>query len=90
MNKGDLIDSIAKQTGSTKTDAASALDAVLDAITGSLMTGERVSLPGFGSFEVKQRAARDGRNPATGAKIKIKAKKVVKFNTGKKLDEAVN
>jgi len=90
MNKGDLVDSIAKQTGSTKTDAASALDAVLDAVTGALMTGDRVSLPGFGSFEVKQRAARDGRNPATGAKIRIKAKKVVKFNTGKKLDEAVN
>lgn len=90
MNKGDLVDSIAKQTGSTKTDAAAALDAVLDAITGSLMKMERVSLPGFGSFEVKQRAAREGRNPATGAKIKIKAKKVVKFNTGKKLDDAVN
>ncbi len=90
MNKGDLIDSIAKQTGFTKTDSGSALDAVLDAVTGALMTGDRVSLPGFGSFEVKQRSAREGRNPATGAKIKIKAKKVVKFNTGKKLDDAVN
>jgi DNA-binding protein HU-beta len=90
MNKGDLIDSIAKQTGFTKTDSGAALDAVLDAVTGALMTGDRVSLPGFGSFEVKQRSAREGRNPATGAKIKIKAKKVVKFNTGKKLDDSVN
>ena len=90
MNKGDLIDSIAKQTGSTKTDAASALDAMLDAITGSLKAGQRVSLPGFGSFDTKRREAREGRNPATGAKIQIKAKTVVKFNTGKGLGEAVN
>ena len=90
MNKGDLIDSIAKQTGSTKTDAAAALDATIDAITGSLKMGQRVSLPGFGSFDTKRREARDGRNPATGEKIRIKAKTVVKFSTGKGLDEAVN
>ncbi len=90
MNKGELIDSIAKQTGFTKTDSAAALDAVIDAISGSLKMGQRVSLPGFGSFDTKRRPAREGRNPATGAKIKIKAKTVVKFSPGKALDEAVN
>lgn len=90
MNKGDLIDKIAKRTGSTKTDAASALDAVLDVVSGALASGERVSLPGFGSFDVKRRDAREGRNPATGQKIKIKAKNVIKFNSGKKLEEMIN
>lgn len=90
MNKGDLIDAIAKRTGSTKTDAASALESTLEAITGALAAGQRVSLPGFGSFDVKRRDARDGRNPATGEKIRIKAKNVIKFNTGKKLDDMVN
>lgn len=90
MNKGDLIDSIAKRTGSTKVDAGAALEATLESIQGALMMGQRVSLPGFGSFEVKRRPAREGRNPATGAKIKIKAKNVVKFNSGKKLDDGIN
>ncbi len=90
MNKGDLIESIAKQTGSTKADAGRALDAVLDAVTGSLMTGEKVSLPGFGTFSTKRREARNGRNPSTGETIKIKAKTQVKFSAGKKLDESVN
>ncbi len=90
MNKGELIDSVAQQSGLTKTDSAKAVDAVLDAITGSLMKGEKVSLPGFGTFSTSKRAARDGRNPATGATIKIKAKTVAKFKAGKKLDAAVN
>lgn len=90
MNKGDLIESIAKQTGSTKADAGRALDAVLDAVTGSLMSGEKVSLPGFGTFSTKRREARNGRNPSTGETIRIKAKTQVKFSAGKKLDEAVN
>ncbi len=90
MNKGDLIDSIAKQSGLTKADSARALDATLDAVTGSLMKGERVTLPGFGTFSTSKRAARKGRNPQTGAEIQIKAKTVARFKAGKKLSSAVN
>ena len=90
MNKGDLIDSVATQSGLTKTDAAKAVDAVLDAITGSLMQGSKVTLPGFGTFSTSKRAARTGRNPSTGETIKIKAKTVAKFKPGSKLTDAVN
>jgi DNA-binding protein HU-beta len=90
MNKGDLIESIAKQSGLTKADSGRALDATLDAITGSLMQGERVSLPGFGTFSTSKRAARTGRNPQTGASIKIKARTVARFKAGTKLSSAVN
>ena len=90
MNKGDLIESIAKQSGLTKADSGRALDATLDAITGSLMQGERVSLPGFGTFSTSKRAARTGRNPQTGASIKIKARTVARFKAGIKLSSAVN
>ncbi|MBX2845173.1 MAG: HU family DNA-binding protein [Saprospiraceae bacterium] len=90
MNKGDLVASIAKQSGLTKADSARALDATLDAITGSLMSGNRVTLPGFGTFSTSKRAARTGRNPQTGKEIKIKAKTVAKFKAGKKLADAVN
>ncbi len=90
MNKGDLIESVATQSGLTKADSARAVDATLDAITGSLMKGEKVTLPGFGTFSTSKRAARTGRNPATGAVIKIKAKTVAKFKAGSKLTEAVN
>lgn len=90
MNKGDLIESVANQSGLTKADAARAVDAVLDAITGSLMQGNKVTLPGFGTFSTSKRAARTGRNPSTGATIKIKAKTIAKFKPGSKLTDAVN
>ena len=90
MNKGELIDSIASQAGLTKADSARALDAVLDAITGTLMRGDKVTLPGFGTFSVSRRAARSGRNPQTGETIKIKARTVAKFKAGKNLSDAVN
>ncbi len=90
MNKGELIESIAKQSGLTKADSQRALDATLDAIQGSLMQGERVSIPGFGSFSTSERKARMGRNPQTGEKIKIEARTVAKFKAGKNLSEAVN
>ena len=90
MNKGELIDSIATQSGLTKADAARALDATLDAVTGTLMAGDKVTLPGFGTFSTSDRAARSGRNPQTGATIKIKARTVAKFKAGKNLSDAVN
>ncbi|MCL4161249.1 UNVERIFIED_CONTAM: hypothetical protein GTU68_043355 [Idotea baltica] len=90
MNKGELIDSIANQSGLTKADSARALDATLDAITGTLMTGDKVTLPGFGTFSTSDRAARSGRNPQTGETIKIKARTVAKFKAGKNLSDSVN
>ncbi len=90
MNKGELIDSIAKQSGLTKADSARALDATLDAITASLMKHDKVTLPGFGTFSTSKRAARTGRNPQTGKEIKIKAKTVAKFKAGSRLADAVN
>lgn len=90
MNKGDLIDSIAKQSGLSKADAGRALDACLDAITGSLMQGDRVSLPGFGTYSTTKRAARTGRNPQTGETIKIKARTAVSFKPSSRLKDAVN
>ncbi len=90
MNKGDLIESVANQAGLTKADSARAVDAVLDAITESLTQGTKVTLPGFGTFSTSKRAARSGRNPSTGATIKIKAKTIAKFKPGSKLTDAVN
>ena len=90
MNKSDLIESMATNAGISKAAAGKALDAMMKSITGELMTGGRVSLVGFGSFSVSARAARDGRNPQTGATIKIPARKVVKFKAGSELKESVN
>ena len=90
MNKGDLIDSVADHSGLTKADASKAVDAVLDTVTGALKKGDKVTLPGFGTFSTSKRAARSGRNPATGQTIQIKAKTVAKFKAGSKLTEAVN
>ncbi len=89
-SKGDLVASMAAQTGATKKMAADMLDAMLDAVTGELMKGGSVTLTGFGTFKVSHRAARNGVNPATGAKIKIAARKAPVFKAGKKLKEAVN
>jgi len=89
MNKAQLIDAIAKDANLTKADAKRALDAFIDATTGTLKDGGRVALVGFGSFSVSERNARTGRNPQTGAPIKISAKKVVKFKAGTELSDSV-
>jgi DNA-binding protein HU-beta len=90
MNKSDLIDSIAASTGLTKADAGRALDAATGAIAKALKTGQSVSLVGFGTFTVKHRAARTGRNPRTGANIRIAASNNPSFKAGKALKDAVN
>ena len=89
MNKGDLVNEVAKVL-STKKDAQNAVDCVLDTIVGSLQKGSDVTLVGFGTFKVASRKARQGRNPQTGAVIQIKASKVPKFVPGKAFKEAVN
>ncbi|MDR2064395.1 MAG: HU family DNA-binding protein [Prevotellaceae bacterium] len=85
MNKAELIDAIATNADLTKVDSKKALDAFIDAVKAALKKGERVALVGFGSFAVSKRSARTGRNPRTGAAIKIAAKKVVKFKPGSEL-----
>lgn len=90
MNKQELIASIADKASMTKADAARALDATVAAVTDALKQGDAVTLVGFGSFYVGERAARTGRNPRTGKNIKIKAAKVPKFRAGKGLKDAVN
>ena len=89
MNKGELIAKIA-EAGLTKKDAGVALDATLSAISDALKAGDSVQLIGFGTFAVKERAAREGRNPATGEKMKIKASKTPAFKPGKALKDKVN
>ena len=88
MNKGDLIEVVAKVTN-TKKEASGAVDCVLEAITKSLKKKQAVTLIGFGTFAVSKRKARTGRNPQTGAKIKIKARNVPVFKPGKALKDAV-
>lgn len=90
MNKNDLVDAVAESTGTTKADAAKAVDGVFDAITNALRGSDTVQLVGFGSFSVSNRAARQGRNPRTGAPIQIAASKQPKFKAGKALKDAVN
>ncbi|MGL4767066.1 MAG: HU family DNA-binding protein [Formosimonas sp.] len=90
MNKSELVDFIAGEAEITKAAAARALEAVTTAVKKSLKKGEDVTLVGFGTFSVGKRAARVGRNPQTGAEIKIKAAKVPKFKPGKGLKDAVN
>lgn len=85
MNKAELIDAIASESKLTKADAQRAVDGLVDATTKALKKGDRITLVGFGSFSVAKRAARTGRNPQTGATIKIAAKKVVKFKAGAEL-----
>ena len=89
MNRTELIDLISEKAELTKASASRALDALLEGVTVSLQNGDPVVLVNFGTFTVKQRAAREGRNPSTGEKIKIKAAKVVGFKAGKALKEAV-
>jgi DNA-binding protein HU-beta len=90
VNKGDLVEKVAKEVGITKTQADCALNCLLDIVTAELKKGGRVTLVGFGTFAVGARKARTGRNPQTGAAIKIPAKKVVKFSVGAELKGAVN
>ena len=89
MNKSDLIDGMAEDAGITKAAAKKALESFLGNVEKSLKKGNRVSLVGFGSWSVSRRAAREGRNPQTGATIKIAAKKVAKFKAGKALADQV-
>ena len=90
MNKSELIDAIAADAGLSKAEAGKSLDATLSAVTGALKGGDSVSLVGFGTVQVKDRAARSGRNPQTGATIQIAAAKVPGFKAGKALKDAVN
>ncbi|TCS78210.1 HU family DNA-binding protein [Pectinatus cerevisiiphilus] len=90
MNKAELVTEVSQKMDTTKKDAEIALNAVLAAIEESLVKGDNVQLIGFGTFEVKARAARKGRNPQTGAEIKIPASKTATFKIGKKLKEKIN
>jgi len=90
MNKSELISAIAESSGLSKAAAGRALDATVTAITESLAKGEPVTLIGFGTFEVRDRAARTGRNPRTGEELQIKASKNPAFKAGKALKNAVN
>ena len=90
MNKSELIAAIAAKTGATKKDAEATLNAFVDVVTESLVKGDKVQLVGFGSFEVRKRAARKGRNPQTKEEIKIPATKAPVFKAGKALKELVN
>ena len=90
MNKTELIDAMSADAGISKAAAKKSLESFLSSVGGTLKKGGRVSLVGFGSWSVSRRAARDGRNPQTGATIKIKAKNVVKFKAGAELSGSVN
>ena len=90
MNKSQLIDQIAASADISKAASGRALDALTDAITAALKEGDQVALVGFGTFSVRERAARSGRNPQTGATIQIPAANVPKFRAGKALKESVN
>ena len=90
MNKAELIDAIADSADLSKASAARALDSAIDSITKALKKGDSVTLVGFGTFSVRKRAARTGRNPRTGETIKIKASKVPGFKAGKALKDAIN
>lgn len=90
MNKSDLIAAVAAKTGETKKNAEASINAMIDVIAETLANGDKIQLVGFGSFEVRQRAARKGRNPQTGKEMKIDAKKAPVFKAGKALKDAVN
>ena len=90
MNKTELIDSMAAKTGLTKKNAEAALNAFVETVSEELTKGEKVSLVGFGTFEVSERAEREGRNPQTGETMKIAASKAPKFKAGKALKDQLN
>ena len=90
MNKTQLVEAVAKEARLSKTDAASAVDALIDTVQKSLKKGDDVSITGFGKFSVTKRSRRTGRNPATGEQITIKASKTPRFSAGATLRQAVN
>ena len=90
MNKTELVAAMAKQTNLSKKDAEAALKAFIDVVSEELKKGEKVQLVGFGTFEVSERAAREGRNPQTGETMEIKASKTPKFKAGKALKDMMN
>ncbi|MBA4495366.1 HU family DNA-binding protein [Paenactinomyces guangxiensis] len=90
MNKTELVERVAESTGKTKKEASLVVETVLQTISEALQNGEKVTLIGFGNFEVRERAARTGRNPQTGEEIQIEASKVPAFKPGKQLKELVN
>ncbi len=90
MNKTELVAAIAENAGLTKADSEKALKAFIDAVEGALKAGDKVQLVGFGTFEVKETAARTGHNPRTGETLKIKASKAPKFKAGKAFKDALN
>jgi len=90
MKKAELVEAIAQKAGLSKADANRALDATFEVITKALKKGERVPVAGFGTFNVSKRKAREGRNPQTGATVKIPARKAVTFKAGTALKDAVN
>ncbi|HEY8338832.1 MAG TPA: HU family DNA-binding protein [Egibacteraceae bacterium] len=90
MNRSELIDSVAQSSGLSKADAQRALDAVLDTIQKTVAKGDRVALTGFGTFELRERAARTGRNPQTGETMQVAASKAPAFKAGKSFKELVN
>jgi DNA-binding protein HU-beta len=90
MNKAELIDAVAGEANLSKAEAGRAIDAVVDSISSALAKGQQVSVVGFGTFSVKHRAARSGRNPRTGETIQIAASNVPGFKAGKALKDAVN
>lgn len=90
MNKAELIEAVAAESGLSKADAKRALDAFVSTTASALKSGDRVALVGFGSFSLSERSARKGRNPQTGKEIQIAAKKIVKFKAGAELSGSVN
>ena len=90
MNKSQLAEAAAERSGLSKGEATKALDAVLDSITSALQSGEKVSLTGFGTFEVRDRAARTARNPQTGQEMQVAASKAPAFKAGKGFKDAIN
>jgi len=90
MNKAEFVDSVAAKAGMSKQDAGTAVDAVLDSLTDAMKGGNQITLIGFGTFLVRERDARTGRNPRTGEAIQIAASKVPSFKAGKALKDAVN
>jgi DNA-binding protein HU-beta len=90
MNKAELIEAMAESADISKAAAGRALDGMVEAVTKTMQAGDTLSLVGFGTFSVKERAAREGRNPQTGETIKIKASKIPSFKAGKALKDAIN
>lgn len=90
MNKADLINKVAEKSGLTKTKTAEVIDALVETMQTALVEGDKITLVGFGSFNVSKREAREGRNPSTNEKIQIPAKTVVRFKSGKELNESLN